>query len=63
MLQKFINEIDPAESEQIIRKLVQHYSEKYNQSGSSLAFHHMAEIAERLKSGDSPEEIAGKIAG
>lgn len=63
MLEEFINETDSERSNEILQKLVNHYRDMYGDSESELALHHMAEIAERLIAGDSPEEIVGKVFG
>jgi len=63
MLEEFINETDPDRINEILIKLVNNYRDIYADSDSELALHHMAEIAERLISGDSPGEIAGKVFG
>lgn len=63
LLEAFINETDPDRINEILIKLVNNYRDIYADSDSELALHHMAEIAERLISGDSLVEITGRIVG
>jgi hypothetical protein len=63
ILEAFINETDPDRINEILIKLVNNYRDIYADSESELALHHMAEIAERLISGDSRGERAGKYFG
>jgi hypothetical protein len=48
---------DTDEASSIIYSLIEHYEQLHKQNGSNLALHHIAEIAARLKSGDSTIEI------
>lgn len=63
LLEEFVNETDPDRINEILIKLVNNYRDIYADSDSELALHHMAEIAERLISWDSPDERAGKYFG
>lgn len=59
-IERFIGENNEQEARKILKKLIDHYTQVYEDKDSQLAFHHLAEIAERLQSGDKIWEIVGK---
>lgn len=61
-IRDFIREEDLPEARKYMVTLVDHFK-KLSWEDSSLAFHHLAEIADKLRKGDNPEEIWAKYFG
>lgn len=56
----FIHEKNIEKSRKILIKMIDHYSQVYDENGSQLAYHHLTEIAMRLQSGDELWKVLAK---